>query len=303
MAKQVSSNLKAVSKLIISKDEFAEKITDRINKGKELLNLDVKIISSPSLEFGYRRDTTVKYDDAEQAEFYSVYNKWDSFNIELLKQSFSNSENDYRKEYENSLYMGSMFGSNDIVNDEKKTIKKKVDTLESFIERIDIIPSEVANNTSKELKSEAILSNKVFIVHGHDSLMKEVTARTLTQLGLEPIILHEQVDGGKTIIEKFEKNSSEVSFAVILLTADDEGKSLKESEYQKRARQNVVFEMGYFIGKLHREKVFLLLEKGVEKPGDLDGIVYTSIDSNDGWKFKLVKELKACGYNVSADSL
>lgn len=199
--------------------------------------------------------------------------------------------------------MGSMFGSNDIVNDEKKTIKKKVDTLESFIERIDIIPSEVANNTSKELKSEAILSNKVFIVHGHDSLMKEVTARTLTQLGLEPIILHEQVDGGKTIIEKFEKNSSEVSFAVILLTADDEGKSLKESEYQKRARQNVVFEMGYFIGKLHREKVFLLLEKGVEKPGDLDGIVYTSIDSNDGWKFKLVKELKACGYNVSADSL
>jgi predicted nucleotide-binding protein len=70
-----------------------------------------------------------------------------------------------------------------------------------------------------------------------------------------------------------------------------------------RARQNVVFEMGYFIGKLGRDRVFLLLENGVDKPGDLDGIVYTSFDNADGWKLKLVKELKAAGYKVTADSL
>ena len=139
--------------------------------------------------------------------------------------------------------------------------------------------------------------------HGHDSLMKETTARTLSKLGLDPIILHEQPDGGRTIIEKFEENSSEVGYAIILLTADDEGKAKKEIDMKARARQNVVFEMGYFIGKLGRNKVLLLLENGVEKPGDLDGVVYTPIDANDGWKLKLVKELKACKYNVSADNI
>ena len=115
--------------------------------------------------------------------------------------------------------------------------------------------------------------------------------------------MHEQADQSRTIIEKFEENSSEVNFAIILLTADDEGRANKEIDYRARARQNVVFEMGYFIGKLGRKKVFLLLENGVDKPGDLDGIVYVPIDNADGWKLKLVKELKVAGYNVTADDL
>jgi len=104
-------------------------------------------------------------------------------------------------------------------------------------------------------------------------------------------------------LKKFEQNSSDVNFAIILLTADDEGKAKRETDYKTRARQNVVFEMGYFIGKLGREKVFLLFENGVDKPGDLDGIVYVPIDTADGWKLKLVRELKASGYNVTADNL
>lgn len=94
-----------------------------------------------------------------------------------------------------------------------------------------------------------------------------------------------------------------MNFAIILLTADDEGKSKRETDYKTRARQNVVFEMGYFIGKLERKKVFLLIENGVDKPGDLDGIVYVPIDDADGWKLKLVRELKVAGYNVTADDL
>lgn len=146
-------------------------------------------------------------------------------------------------------------------------------------------------------------SNKVFIVHGHNNLIKEKTARTLEKLGLEAIILHEQADGGKTIIEKFENNAISVGFAIILLTDDDEGKAKEEVDYRKRARQNVIFEMGYFMGKLGRERVLLLLDKGVEKPGDLDGIVYTPIDEHDAWKIKLVKEMKSVGYSISADDL
>ena len=163
-----------------------------------------------------------------------------------------------------------------------------------------IVPIESKRNVL--IDSEPV-TNEIFVVHGHNESVKQATARTLSKLGLEPIILHEKPDGGKTIIEKFEENSSKIGFAIILLTNDDEGKAKTETDLKARARQNVIFEMGYFIGKLGRDRVFLLLEEGVEKPGDLDGIVYTPMDSHEGWKLKLVKELKAAGYPVSADNL
>ncbi len=157
---------------------------------------------------------------------------------------------------------------------------------------------ELKNN--KDMKKMA-KTNKVFIVHGHNEAIKEKVARVLTKLQLEPVILHEQADGGRTLIEKFEANSEEVNYAIVLLTGDDEGKSIKSNNYKHRARQNVIFEMGYFMGHLSRSHVFLLLEEGVEKPSDLEGIVYTSL--NDNWQHKLVKELKACGYEVDANKL
>lgn len=300
MAKKTIDNKKTSSALVISKSDFQQQLEKRIVIGNELLNQSVKTINN-SFQYG-RRQPSIEYDEQEREAFFSAFHKWDDYNMDFLKRSFDNKENEYQKEYENAFYMASMYGSDDIVKDQKKTIKQKNDKLESFIERLDIMSCEIQEAASSPAES-SIFSNKVFIVHGHDSLMKETTARTLSKLGLDPIILHEQSDGGKTIIEKFEKNSSEVGFAVILLTADDDGKAKKETDFKSRARQNVVFEMGYFIGKLGRSKVLLLLENGVDKPGDLDGIVYTPIDANDGWKLKLVKELKACGYNVSADNI
>ena len=132
-------------------------------------------------------------------------------------------------------------------------------------------------------------------------MVKLEVARFVEHLKLDPIILHEQADRGQTIIEKFETNSSDVNFAIVLLTADDEGKANVEADYKKRARQNVIFEMGYFVGKLSRSHVFLLLDDGVEKPSDLDGIVYTPLKGE--WKTKLFKELQACGYKVDPKDL
>jgi predicted nucleotide-binding protein len=86
-----------------------------------------------------------------------------------------------------------------------------------------------------------------------------------------------------------------------LLTADDLGRAKEESNEHARARQNVIFEMGYFMGKLGRERVFVLLDDGVEKPSDIDGIVYNNVDTS--WSYNLVKELKACGYDVDANKL
>lgn len=144
-------------------------------------------------------------------------------------------------------------------------------------------------------------SKKVFIVHGHDGGTKETVARFISQLGLEPIILHEQPSQGRTIIEKFEDHS-DVEYAIALITPDDIGSSIKEPENtRQRARQNVIFEFGYFLGKLGRHKVVGLVKGDIEVPSDYSGVLYIPIDESGAWRFLLIKELKSAGYDVDAN--
>lgn len=140
---------------------------------------------------------------------------------------------------------------------------------------------------------------KVFIVHGHDGELKQSVARIIEKQGIEAVILSEQANQGKTIIEKFE-NYSDVGGAICLFTADDLGRS-KESETDRaRARQNVVFETGYFIGKLGRDHIVILADDGIEMPSDLSGVVRTNTAS---WQFEVLKELKAMGYAIDLNLL
>jgi predicted nucleotide-binding protein len=145
----------------------------------------------------------------------------------------------------------------------------------------------------------------VFIVHGHDEEMKQHVARVINMLGLSPIILHEQPNSGKTIIEKFEKNA-DVLFAVVLLSPDDMGfaASGNPEMAKPRARQNVVLELGYFVGKLGRSRVIALKRgDGMELPSDISGVAYTCYDPAGHWKFELVRELKTAGYTVDANKI
>jgi predicted nucleotide-binding protein len=143
-----------------------------------------------------------------------------------------------------------------------------------------------------------VSGSKVFLVHGHDESAKEGTARFLEKLNLEPIILHEQPNEGQTIIEKVEKYGG-VAFAVVLLTPDDVGAARdKQDNLRPRARQNVILELGYFLGRLGRKHVAALLKGDVEKPSDYDGVVYIPMDAGGAWKLQLAKELKATGLNV-----
>jgi predicted nucleotide-binding protein len=120
----------------------------------------------------------------------------------------------------------------------------------------------------------------------------------LEKLDLNPIILHEQPDRGRTIIQKFE-DYSDVGFAVILLTPDDIGyKKNKPEEGKQRARQNVIFELGYFIGKLGHENVCALYKEGVELPSDIQGRLYVPMDSAEGWHLKLSREIKDAGIEI-----
>lgn len=138
-------------------------------------------------------------------------------------------------------------------------------------------------------------SSKVFVVHGHANPPKEAVALLLTQLGLQPIILDNEAKKGRTIIEQFEQHS-DVGFAVGIMTADDEGhRKGKPSENKARARQNVIFELGYLFKTPGRERVAVLYEKDVEKPSDMDGILYILLDEKGEWRGKLAKEIKAAG--------
>lgn len=141
--------------------------------------------------------------------------------------------------------------------------------------------------------------DKVFIVHGHDGELKQSVARIVEKQGIEAIILSEQANKGRTIIEKFE-DYSDVGGAICLFTADDYGRAKKDIADSTRARQNVVLETGYFMGKLGRDHVVLLADKGIEMPSDLSGVVYTDTAK---WEIDLLKELKAMGYIVDFNKL
>ncbi len=147
--------------------------------------------------------------------------------------------------------------------------------------------------------------NAVFVVHGHDSAAKHGAARFLGDLGLEPIILDEQANQGGTVIEKFEREAERATFALVLLTGDDKGgaKAVTPKNQLPRARQNVVFELGYFAGKLGRKRVCALYAEGVEIPSDYSGIVYVPLDEHGGWKMKLAKELKVAGFAIDLNRL
>lgn len=169
--------------------------------------------------------------------------------------------------------------------------------------------SQLQETTSK---SEAPISNKpkapmnkskVFIVHGHDGEAKEAAARFVEKIGLEAIILHEQASSGQTIIEKIEANSN-VGFAIVLYTPCDLGASKGEKDHPKpRARQNVVFEHGYLIGKIGRENVCALVKGDIETPTDISGVVYIKMDEGDGWKLAVAKEMKKSGYDVDLNKI
>ncbi|MCI2964479.1 nucleotide-binding protein [Shewanella sp. N2AIL] len=143
-------------------------------------------------------------------------------------------------------------------------------------------------------------SNKVFIVHGHDGEVKYRTARFIEKLGFEAIILDEQVNKSRTIIEKIEDYSDVTRFAIVLYTPDDLGVvKTKSDDLQPRARQNVIFEHGFLMGKLGRENVVPLVEGDIELPNDISGIVYVS----ENWEMKIAQEMLEAGYDVDFNKL
>lgn len=144
----------------------------------------------------------------------------------------------------------------------------------------------------KGIKESALILNKggdrVFIVHGRDDTLRDSVRDYVEAMGLEPVVLKDEVNEGRVLFEKFIEESDDAGFAIILMTADDYG-GLKGSDSSPRARQNVVFEYGYFVGKLGRKNVCVIMDSGIDCPTDLSGVV--RINSSD-WKSDLRRELR-----------
>lgn len=276
--------------LNVSKEEFINKLEERIEIGTKILSFKV----TTQAEFDKNRDE---------------YNHWNDYNSEYLKQCFNNEHNEYKDSYDKSaMWVGwgkSRSTPQGKLLNFKEAVEAKLTNLKKLHSKADLLKSskEVPRNDLGETPAVEKTA-QIFIVHGHNDHVKIDVARTLEKLGLEPIILSEQPNQGQTVIEKFELHSN-VGFAVILLTGDDLGrvKTAENTKDRYRARQNVILEMGYFIGKLGRSNVFPMYEEGVELPSDLHGVLYNPIDEAKTWKFKLVKELNAAGYTVDANKI
>ncbi|OZC35705.1 nucleic acid-binding protein [Marinobacter vinifirmus] len=278
--------------LEVTHAEAESKLEDRIVKGTELKS---RLASSHQT-----------YEEVK-----NEFRIWNDYNEELLKRLFTSDE--IADEY--SAWVGVAFMSlgggpsrSEEIRDLHDDIDKKVQRLNSIKERLELIPEStgVAAPTPSRTNPAAAITKKVFVVHGHDEVAKTNLEIFLREIGLDPIVLHRQADEGLTIIEKFEKHS-DVGYAFILLTPDEvayganeDGKPDQERTKELRARPNVVFEFGYFVGKLGRSRTCCLYTGDVTLPSDISGMIYKKYSASiEEVAYGIIKDLRAVGYELT----
>ena len=236
---------------------------------------------------------------------------WSSINYELLSVSFH--EPTVATAYDEIAGFQPSGGGSYTFADRRLSneIGDAVRFLRTIVDRIALLNDlSGADSLADDAQGERLMptpisssTRKIFVVHGHDAAAKESVARFIGQLSLEPVILHEQPSEGQTIIEKFEKHA-DVLFAVVILSPDDVGHAKdKQADVQPRARQNVVFELGYFVARLGRHRVCALNKGEVEIPSDYGGVVYVPLDDAGAWKFALARDMKAAGFDLDLNKV
>jgi len=177
--------------------------------------------------------------------------------------------------------------------DQREDLKTDLRELESVAQELGLRTGE---SDAARAGSEPRADGKVLVVYGRNREMKEQVARFLMKLGLEPILLDEQPALGRTLIEKLEAQAG-IAFAVVILTGDDVGGlAARPRTLRPRARQNVIFELGFSVANLTRERVCALYQEGVELPSDIHGVEYTPLDPAGAWRAKLGRELYEAGF-------
>ena len=266
-----------------------------------------KKVLAEQLEIGQQLFLRQIATETELASMKGDYNDWIVYISEFLKHSFNKPNNEYREGFnmEGYTFLGRIGTYRNEVDDYKDLINLRMAYLRNMIKTADMLPTsfEVTHQTDNMKKNGTVSKDEVFIVHGHDEEAKIKTARFIEKLGFKPIILHEQASSGNTIIEKIEEHSN-VGFGIVLYTpCDVGGKKMPEPVLNNRARQNVVFEHGYLIGKIGRRNVCALVKGDVEKPNDISGVVYISMDNDGAWQLAVAKELRSSDYAVDMNKV
>ena len=263
--------------LLLRKADAQERITERIDLGEKLLSQPIQT-----------------YDDLEEAE--AEEKIWHSFNEELLRRLFSSAE--LADEYgQLGVSMGG--GMPNLPLDIKwfrKSLQGNITRLRAIVAKLELYQeADSIEAPAADVTANAPLGDAVFIVHGRAGREHEV-ARAVEQLGAEAVILQERLHhGSATLIEKLEREASACGYAIVVYTGDDEGRIVGSNDLDRRARENVVLELGYFVGLLGREKVTILRDPDVTVPSDFHGVGYYTIDDAGGWKTKVEGELRSAG--------
>lgn len=281
---------KIPTKLIVGKKDASQQLKSQIEEGEFLR--DREINSETGLQQAIEDCKT-----------------WSQNNEELLSKLFDTPST--AKEYGAFSHYTHVSLDTSELNREKHKHVQFMINIEAYrvwvgnhINHLNNILTQYGINVMPLDTSERTFGSEIFIVHGRDDGTKDTVARFIEKLHLKVTILHEKPSGGKTIIEKLEEYADNAGYAIVILTPDDVGalKDRIEDESKPRARQNVVFELGFFMGKLGRDRVCPLFKGKVETPSDIDGIVYVTME-NESWKQELAQEMKNAGFTVDMNNI
>ncbi len=183
----------------------------------------------------------------------------------------------------------------------RRDVDTKVERLEHLLSVVD--EYELIDGVSDAERDGGLAADgEIFIIHGRDDKTRmQLELLILKRTGKSAIVLSDQPNRGATVIEKFESAFNPASFAIAIMSADDRGGLASTDETQLRARQNVLLELGYAMGKLGRSRTAVLYDPVVELPSDLGGIAYYEIDGSGKWESSLLGELQGAGFEVKPE--
>ena len=302
-------------KLLKSREEAQQRIKKQIERGQYLVNQSWDLLSIKQRGLNLLNNKLDKLRGIGE-----ISTRWSKYNVDLLDSLFSSTsirERDYAifsfTKPEAKVIRGVEISLDliDWVENYRQSMNVSINSLKGIYERLELYDdySETSQRTpgNEDISDNSthILGEEVFIIHGRNEAAKHAIARFVERLGLKAIILDEQPDDGLTIIEKLEREAQNVGFAIAALTPDDVGALKDEADEQLklRARQNVIFELGYFMGKLGRPRVCLLIEGELENPSDLDGLLYVPMNSPNEWQLKLATAMQQVGLPVDLNKL
>lgn len=246
--------------------------------------------------------------DNDTPAFKRLYDRWEKRTAALLTASFNPkgiTADNPRSEFQGtsiSLLDLRMPGAKippERLPDFVADVEAKVEVLNSVKDRLEFYNEE---NGSTKLTNEQSSDGPIFVVHGHEDGKREVVRRFLeTVTTRKVVILADEPNQGHDLLGKLLNSAESAGFAVVLLTPDDIGRSRTDDIESSRARQNVIFELGMFIGILGRTRVAALKFDAIEIPTDFAGVVY--IDYGDQWQIKLARELDAAGIETDLQKM